>query len=107
MARVSARENGVADVDVVRAFGLERREGGEDELRMESEEIERAFAVLGVERAVGVPALRIHELGFVASRSRWICGAGLAAFHHLLARACSGAQEGEGGNANPRNWGSA
>jgi hypothetical protein len=82
-AREGARR-GVRHVDVLRAVGLARRERREHELRVEPERVERAVTVLGVERAVRVPALPRHQLGLVRGALRRDAGARAAARDHLL-----------------------
>src|SRR5581483_673278 len=64
----------------VAARELRRGEGAEDELLRDAEQIERAAALLRIERAERIPALGIHQAVFERPRSLGIaaprCGSG-------------------------------
>ena len=70
----------VQQLDVV-ARELHRRERAEHELRVEAEEVERAAAFAGIERAECAPTFRAHQVVFERGRRGRIAAARFGAAH--------------------------
>jgi hypothetical protein len=73
----------VQQVEIV-ACELHGRERAEHELRFEAEQVERAAAFAGVERAQRAPALRAHDVVFECGRRIGIVASCLGPAHRFF-----------------------